>query len=183
MTRANFLILAVLLTNAATAQKQDTAKIFKPDTGIDIIDTEILPARLANIIIHGFESGQRLSETPSAVGYVSRGDMLRTAGTSLLPAVNTIPGVRMEERSPQSFRLSIRGSLLRSPFGVRNIKVYWDDMPLTDAGGNTYINVLAMNTLWGIEVLKGPGGSMYGANTGGVVLLRGDTIGQGASVT
>lgn len=156
MPRANYLILSLLL--ATNAHAQDTAV-----------------KRLGDVIINGFAGGQRLSTTPSAVGYITKEDLQRAAGTSLLPAVNTIPGVRMEERSPQSFRLSIRGSLLRSPFGVRNIKVYWDDMPLTDAGGNTYVNVLDMNTFQNIEVLKGPGGSMYGANTGGVVLFQSDT--------
>lgn len=153
MIRLNCLLLGLLTGLAARAQK----------------DT------LPDVIVQGFSSGQRLSETPSAVGYITNSDLQRSAGTSLLPALNTIPGVRMEERSPQSFRLSIRGSLLRSPFGVRNVKVYWDDMPLTDAGGNTYLNVLDMNTFQGVEVLKGPGGSMYGANTGGVVLFHGDT--------
>ncbi|HTJ12013.1 MAG TPA: TonB-dependent receptor [Dinghuibacter sp.] len=149
--------MALLISARATAQQPDSAK------------------QLKDVIINGFAGGQRLSTTPSAVGYITQEDLQRTAGASLLPAVNTIPGVRMEERSPQSFRLSIRGSLLRSPFGVRNVKVYWDDMPLTDAGGNTYVNVLDMNTFQSIEVLKGPGGSMYGANTGGVVLFQSDT--------
>ena len=39
--------------------------------------------------------------------------------------IMAIPGVRMEERTPGSYRLSIRGSLLRSPFGIRNVKVYF----------------------------------------------------------
>ena len=78
----------------------------------------------------------------------------------------------MEERSPGSFRLAIRGSSLRSPFGVRNVKVYWNGIPFTDAGGNTYLNLFDFNSIANIEVIKGPGGSMYGAGTGGVVLLE-----------
>src|SRR5690606_15567373 len=77
----------------------------------------------------------------------------------------------MEERSPGSYRLSVRGSLLRSPFGVRNIKVYYDEIPLTDAGGNTYLNSLDAGALSSISVLKGPDGSLFGPNSGGVVLL------------
>ncbi|SEN08281.1 iron complex outermembrane recepter protein [bacterium A37T11] len=106
-------------------------------------------------------------------------------GTTLLPALNTLPGVRMEERSPGSYRLSIRGSLLRSPFGVRNVKVYFDELPLTDAGGNTYLNVVDPGSLNRIDLLKGPDGSLYGANSGGVVLLKPngmDTISTLASV-
>src|SRR5690606_18223975 len=63
-------------------------------------------------------------------------------------------------------------SLLRSPFGVRNVKVYLDEIPLTDAGGNTYLNVLDAGSIAGVEVLKGPDGSLFGANSGGVVLIR-----------
>jgi iron complex outermembrane receptor protein len=91
---------------------------------------------------------------------------------SLLPALNTVPGVRMEERSPGSYRLSIRGSLLRSPFGIRNIKIYLDEMPFTDAGGNTYLNLLDKDAIQDIEILKGPNGSLYGANSGGVMRFQ-----------
>jgi iron complex outermembrane receptor protein len=99
-------------------------------------------------------------------------DMERFSNTSMLPTVNTIPGVRMEERSPGSYRFSIRGSLLRSPFGVRNVKMYWNGLPLTDGGGNTYLNLIDFNALSTAEIIKGPGASLYGAGTGGVVLLN-----------
>lgn len=91
---------------------------------------------------------------------------------ALVSGVNTVPGVRMEERSPGSYRLSIRGSLLRSPFGVRNIKVYIDEFPLTDAGGNTYLNALDPGSVQKIELVKGPEGSIYGANMGGVMVIH-----------
>jgi Outer membrane receptor proteins, mostly Fe transport len=77
----------------------------------------------------------------------------------------------MEERSPGSYRLALRGSMIRSPFGVRNVKIYLDDFPLTDAGGNTYLNLIDPYTIGQINILKGPDGSIYGANSGGVVSL------------
>src|SRR5690606_19038249 len=85
---------------------------------------------------------------------------------------NSIPGVRMEERSPGSYRFSIRGSLLRSPFGIRNVKMYYNSLPLTDGGGNTYLNLLDFSSIGNLEIIKGPGASLYGAGTGGVVLLN-----------
>lgn len=129
---------------------------------------------MTEVIIKGFESDRRLLETPVSAGIVSRSDIQRFSTVSLLPSMNRLPGVSMEERSPGSYRLSIRGSLLRSPFGVRNIKVYWNDIPFTDAGGNTYFNLVDQHSIGHVEVLKGPGGSMYGANTGGVVILHPD---------
>lgn len=92
--------------------------------------------------------------------------------TTLLPAMNKVVGIRMEERSPGSYRLAMRGSLIRSPFGIRNVKVYIDEFPLTDAGGNTYLNLLDPSAISSIHVLKGPDGSLYGANSGGVIRIQ-----------
>jgi iron complex outermembrane receptor protein len=127
---------------------------------------------LNEVVIQAYAYNRPADEVPAAVAVVSQKDFERFNNTSFLPAVNTIPGVRMEERSPGSYRFSIRGSLLRSPFGVRNVKVYWNGLPLTDGGGNTYLNLLDFNSVGSMEIIKGPGGSLYGAGTGGVVLLQ-----------
>lgn len=127
---------------------------------------------LREIVIHGYQHDRPLDEVPAAVGVVTEKSLERVSSVSILPVVNSIPGVRMEERSPGSYRFSIRGSLLRSPFGVRNIKMYWNGLPLTDGGGNTYLNLVDFNAIGNAEILKGPGASLYGASTGGVVLLN-----------
>lgn len=110
-------------------------------------------------------------EVSSSIGLIDKDLLNLQQGNTLLPALNTIPGVRMEERSPGSYRLSIRGSLLRSPFGVRNVKIYLDEIPLTDASGNTYLNSIDPSAIYNMTILKGPDGSLYGANSGGVVLM------------
>src|SRR5688572_4259327 len=127
---------------------------------------------LSEVVIQAYAYKRPAEEVPAAVAVVSQKDLERFNNTTLLPAANTIPGVRMEERSPGSYRFSIRGSLLRSPFGVRNVKVYWNGLPFTDGGGNTYLNLLDFNSVGNMEIVKGPGGSLYGAGTGGVVLLH-----------
>jgi iron complex outermembrane receptor protein len=126
---------------------------------------------LHEVVIKAYLSQQPLLTVPAAVGTLNAQQLQIQSSFSLVPAMNTIPGVRMEERSPGSYRLSIRGSLLRSPFGIRNVKVYMDEFSLTDAGGNTYLNLLDLNAIQNITVLRGPDGSLYGANSGGVVLI------------
>lgn len=127
---------------------------------------------LQEVTIRAYEANRPILQVPAAVGLVMNSDLQRFSNTSLVLAVNNIPGVRMEERSPGSYRFSIRGSSLRSPFGVRNVKAYWNDLPLTDPGGNTYLNQLDANAINQIEIIKGPGSSLYGAGTGGVLLLK-----------
>lgn len=112
---------------------------------------------------------QDLFTIPAAAAVIDSIQLRIQQFNSPVTVLNTVPGVRMEERSPGSYRLSIRGSLLRSPFGIRNVKIYIDEFPLTDAGGNTYLNAIPFDGLARIDILKGPDGSLFGANSGGVV--------------
>lgn len=127
---------------------------------------------LDEVTVMAYESNRPLLEIAAPVSFISSKSIQRFDNTTFLPALNAFPGIRIEERSPGSYRLSIRGSSVRSPFGVRNVKVYWNNIPLSDANGITYFNLLDMSTIGSMEVIKGPAGSMYGASTGGVVLLK-----------
>lgn len=138
---------------------------------------------LTTVEVSAYGQVRKLKDVPAAVGYVSTQMLNRFSPASAVHAVNTIAGVRMEERSPGSYRFNIRGSSLRSPFGVRNVKVYYNDIPFTDPGGHTYLNGLGYYNFNSIEVLKGPGSSLYGAGTGGVMLIEGASPNENANVT
>jgi len=127
--------------------------------------------KLADATVVGYGQQLPLRRTAAAVGVVDTRVIERFNQASLTQAVNTLPGVRLEERATASYRLSVRGSTLRSPFGVRNVKVYYNDLPFTEASGSTPLNLLDPATIGRIEVIKGPAASVYGAGTGGAVLL------------
>jgi len=129
-------------------------------------------SRLPGIIIKAYGMNGRLKNIPAGIDHVSQATLERFNPVSIVQAVNTTPGVRMEERSPGSYRFNIRGSSLRSPFGVRNVKVYYNDIPITDPGGHTYLNQLGYYNFNSIDIIKGPGSSFYGAGTGGVLLIE-----------
>jgi len=126
---------------------------------------------LEEVVITAFEQNRAVN-SGTIVKVISNTIADRFNKTSLVNSFNALAGVRMEERSPGSYRINIRGSSLRSPFGVRNVKVYWNDIPVTDPGGNTYFNQFAFNNFSSIEIAKGPAGSMYGAGTGGAILMH-----------
>lgn len=127
---------------------------------------------LSEVVVKAYEQNKQLKQTSAAINYIGQSQLSKFNNMSILPALNNTPGVRMEERSPGSYRMNIRGSTLRSPFGVRNVKIYFEDIPFTDAGGNTYLNQLSFYNFNSIEIIKGPGGSLYGAGTGGVILIH-----------
>lgn len=128
--------------------------------------------KLNEVMVKGYYNPQPLLRAISAVSILDSSQAKNHNSTSLVSLINSVAGVKMEERSPGSYRLSLRGSLLRSPFGIRNIKIYIDDFPFTDAGGNTYLNALDAKAINTIEIYKGPEASIFGANTGGAVLIN-----------
>ena len=157
---SKYLFIFLLFTSGLSAQEHSR------DTVLSIQE----------IVLKGYETATGILQTPASISVIPNRSLKAVSNFSLLPAFNQVAGVRMEERSPGSYRLSVRGSLLRSPFGVRNIKVYLDDFILSDAGGNTYINLLDAQMIGKAEVIKGPAGSIYGAGTGGAVLLGSQSL-------
>jgi len=150
---------------------QDSA-VNKRITGHERETDTIGRKMLQEVVVQAYEQNRRLSEAPVAVGVITTAEWNRYSKMSIVPAMNSVPGVRMEERSPGSYRLSFRGSTLRSPFGVRNVKVYLNGIPFTDPGGNTYMTQLAPFDMYSLELIKGPAGSLYGAATGGALLIK-----------
>jgi iron complex outermembrane receptor protein len=157
----NYLTLFSFIVITGNAFAQTKPATNKPDT----------LHQLKPITVKAYLSEQPMLSVPASVSVLGASQLKLQPDNSFVTALNTVPGVRAEERSPGSYRLSIRGSLLRSPFGVRDVKIYFNEIPLTDAGGNTYLNAVDIGNIRHIEILKGPDGSLFGANSGGVVLL------------
>ncbi|PPL03519.1 TonB-dependent receptor [Parapedobacter indicus] len=107
--------------------------------------------------------------TPGSIALLTADDIQRGSGMSLQSALNTVPGVRMDQSTLSDSRISIRGNGVRSPWGSRAIKVYINDIPVTETDGTTRIEALDVNNIGRVEVIKGPASSIYGAGTAGVI--------------
>src|SRR5690606_26224664 len=116
--------------------KPDTVLVQGMQSGMPLqVYLEPLVASLSEVVVTGYESNRPLLETAGALSMIDREMIRRFDESSLVRAVNTVPGVRMEERATASYRLSIRGSSLRSPYGIRNVKLYLGEIPLTESNG------------------------------------------------
>jgi iron complex outermembrane receptor protein len=146
-----------------------------------IVYLSVKTNKLNEVEVEGFLSNSNISQQAGAISKISTAAFKRFNETSLVNAVNTLPGVRFEERASGSYRISIRGSSIRAPFGVRNVKVYWNGIPFTEPGGNTFINLLDVANVGNLEIIKGPAGSLYGAGTGGVMKIQSTTLRESAN--
>ncbi len=87
-------------------------------------------------------------------------------------AIENIPGVNAESstNSPNP-RLIIRGAGLKARYGVREIMVMKDGVPMTDPDSFTRFDFIDMQDVSSIEVQKGPGSINAANTTGGVIQL------------
>lgn len=135
-------------------------------------EPDTLKAELQTITVVGYEGNRSILETPGAITKVDAELLGGFEQGTLLYGLNSVAGVRFEQRAPGSYRVAIRGSALRSPFGVRNVKIYWNGIPFTEPTGSTPLNLLDQYNMQEVEVIKGPAGSMYGAGNGGVLRIQ-----------
>jgi len=87
-------------------------------------------------------------------------------------AIGNIPGVIAESstNSP-SPRLIIRGAGLKARYGVREIMIIKDGVPMTDPDSFTRFDFIDMQDVSSVEVQKGPGSINAVNATGGVIQL------------
>ncbi len=165
-TLSLFLLLSVMWTAAQT---------HTPLKDTTTSDPAVVPnfVNLSSVTVIGYETNRKLLETAGSIGVLTSKEIQRGDNMDIMPALNTIPGVKMEAYSAGNYRISIRGSLVNNPWGIRNVKIYWNDIPLSSPDGTAQKSIDFDPTLIdAVEVLKGPSGSMYGAGNGGVLLLK-----------
>lgn len=128
---------------------------------------------LGTVTVTGYATNRKLLETAGSIGILKGRELGRGDNMDVMAAINTIPGVKMEAYSAGNYRISIRGSLINNPWGIRNVRIYWNDIPLSSPDGTAQKSIDFDPAIIGsMEVLKGPSGSMYGAGNGGVLLIK-----------
>ncbi|MFY0591657.1 TonB-dependent receptor [Roseivirga sp.] len=160
-----------------------TKRVYLTKRAQQVVVLERSEQNLNDVVVEGFLGNVPLEKQAGSIARISSSGLRRFDEQSLVNAVNTIPGVRFEQRAAASYRVSIRGSSIRSPFGVRNVKVYWNGIPFTEPGGNTFLNLLDLTNASSLEIIKGPAASIYGAGNGGVIKIQSTNLSELANAS
>ncbi|NHF58787.1 TonB-dependent receptor [Flavobacteriaceae bacterium TP-CH-4] len=103
---------------------------------------------------------------------------------SMVNAINQIPGVYVLSGALNTNRITIRGIGARTLFGTDKLRMYYEDIPVTDGSGFSSIEAYDLENLRQIEVIKGPKGTAYGTNLGGAIILNPkEALGRSTNVT
>jgi iron complex outermembrane receptor protein len=116
-----------------------------------------------------------ITDLPFAAGRVGREEIqLARQQLGLDEALATIPGLFFQNRYnfAQDLRIAIRGFGARANFGIRGIRIFADDIPLTLPDGQGSVDSIDLGSAEQIEVIRGPFSAVYGAASGGVINIR-----------
>ncbi|HEX3926997.1 MAG TPA: TonB-dependent receptor [Gemmatimonadales bacterium] len=108
---------------------------------------------------------------------ITRNDLDRTSGLSIIDALNTVPGVFMQTRTPfGAAHIDIRGYYPSVSGNSPNSNgmgadVFLNGIPITDASGTTVLDDVDFARLGDVQIIKGPASSMFGSAIGGTVLM------------
>jgi iron complex outermembrane receptor protein len=121
---------------------------------------------------------QVIAEVPTpSTAVVTKNDLNRFSGLALSDAINTVPGVFMQSRTPfGGARITIRGYYPSTSGNSPNsnglgYNTFLNNIPITDATGTTVLDDVDFATLGSVEVIKGPASSVYGGAIGGTVRM------------
>ncbi|MBI5789140.1 MAG: TonB-dependent receptor [Candidatus Schekmanbacteria bacterium] len=126
---------------------------------------------LGELNVTATRTERTLAEIPAGVSTVSKEDIKNTRMLNLKEALNGMAGVQTETKNGgYDTRLIIRGAGLKARYGVREIMVLMDGVPITDPDGLTRLDFVDTQLVEQIDVVKGPNSTLYGANAGGGVI-------------
>jgi iron complex outermembrane receptor protein len=137
------------------------------------VDVTMRPVavELAPVVVSATREVRSLAEVPVAVS-VADSTVIQSGRTAGLHEVLRLtPGVQATSRfGLDDVNLSIRGSGVRTTFGVRGVAVVVDGVPVTEPDGQTRLDIIELGSARQVEVVRGPASALYGGTaSGGVV--------------
>lgn len=112
------------------------------------------------------------AEVPQAIAVVGKADLANKKMFNIKEGLQGIPGVLIDSKNGGfDARLIIRGAGLKAPYGIREIMVLRDGVPLSDPDSLTRLDFVDTQDIERIEVAKGPGNLFAAGSVGGAIQI------------
>ena len=165
------IIPILLFSFSLWSQTTGAYKSAKSDTIEASINRENHPnIDLSEVEVTAYGTPGQLKAAAGSISVIP-GDRLESSATNIASSFNAVPGVVMQEGSLGTIKLTLRGIGSRYPYGTKKIKLFFGDIPMYSAEGETTFDDINPEYINRIEVLRGPASSIYGSSLGGTVIL------------
>ncbi|MHB1427633.1 MAG: TonB-dependent receptor [Rhodocyclaceae bacterium] len=129
------------------------------------------------ISITATREARSTADVPQAISVVGKETMADKKMFNVKEALQEIPGVLIDSKNGGfDARLIIRGAGLKAPYGIREIMVLRDGVPLTDPDSFTRLDFVDTQDIERIEVAKGPGNLFATGSTGGTIQILSKSV-------
>lgn len=163
--------MAIAIPAAAFAQT-DTAQTDATQAAIAQTDDTTAQSDDDVIVVTAQKRTQTLLEVPQSISVVGGETLERQQATSFADYTALVPGLSVQQKNPGESRVVLRG--VNTGGASPTVGIYLDEIPFGSSTGLTDGAGLAGDfdpfDLARLEVLRGPQGTLYGANALGGVL-------------
>lgn len=123
--------------------------------------------RLDTISVTASRVERTTQEVPASIAVVDSKRIEDSKMSNIKDEISGIPGVLVESKNGgYDARLIIRGAGQKATYGVREIMVLRDGVPMTDPDSFSRFDFIDTQDIERVEIVKGPG-SLYGAGSAG----------------
>lgn len=127
---------------------------------------------LDEISITATREARASAEVPQAISVVGKEALQDKKMFNLKEGLQGIPGVLIDSKNGGfDARLIIRGAGLKAAYGIREVMVLRDGVPLSDPDSFTRLDFVDTQDIERIEVAKGPGNLFAAGSVGGAVQI------------
>jgi len=126
---------------------------------------------LKEVSVTATRTERKTEDVPASVSVIGKEKIQDKPMLNLYDALQGVSGVNITPRNQgYDTRLIIRGAGLKAPFGIREIMILLNGVPITYPDSLTSLDFVDTSLIERVEVLKGPNSTLWGVNAfGGVI--------------
>ncbi len=134
-------------------------------------EQEAAGTELEEITVTATKTPRKVEEVSSAMDVISKDEVEKSRSWNIGEVLENLPGVQSQSSNgAYDTHIIIRGSGAKALYGVREIMIMVDGIPITDPDSMTRLDMVDTSIIERIEVVKGPNSTLYGANAAGGII-------------
>ncbi|NTV95485.1 MAG: TonB-dependent receptor [Thiobacillus sp.] len=133
--------------------------------------------KLDEVSITATREARPTGDVPQAIAVVGKEELADKKMFNVKEGLQGIPGVLVDSKNGGfDARLIIRGAGLKAAYGIREIMVLRDGVPLSDPDSFTRLDFVDTQDIERIEVAKGPGNLFAAGSVGGAIQIMSRSV-------
>jgi iron complex outermembrane recepter protein len=166
-------ILLVLLFESAGAQQAtlpDSTRKRPPADGAEPAGQKTYQVK--DVTVYAVRAHGTTTGTAASITAMGPREFYRGNDIAFQDILNVVPGVRLESETPAAgSAVSIRGMGGMSTRGMRDVRIFYNGIPVSGADGSSYLDDIDFSAFGSGTVIKGPGSLQFGASPAGTLIF------------